>query len=185
MMSRTIFAPAVALMGRLRLSAKMLLVGSIVTMVVVFLVGVLAVERVAALQVLAHERVGLRFVTANMKLVGALQQHRGLSTAMLSGDASLRQKVADKGAEVEQRLADILALAREARRRVAGPDRPGGPGGALERDRDGLEGRSPKDNLALHTGLIEDLLDTMRRAADRSGLSLDSYADTFMMQELL
>jgi len=163
MMSRTIFAPAVALMGRLRLSAKMLLVGSIVTMVVVFLVGVLAVERVAALQVLAHERVGLRFVTANMKLVGALQQHRGLSTAMLSGDASLRQKVADKGAEVEQRLADILALAREARRRVAGPDRPGGPGRRAGTRSEGPRGTQPEGQPGPHTGLIEDLLDTMRR----------------------
>lgn len=185
MLSKLFFSPAVALMNRLRLSAKMVLVGVLITLTVSVLGGVVVSERLDAVRQIASERVGIRYVAASMKLVGAVQQHRGLSTAMLSGDETLRQKVLDKGAEVDRNFAALLALAREHEDLLQVRSLLDDQAARWAEIKRSLGTHTPKENLASHTALVEDLLGTARGAADRSGLGLDGHADTSLMQSLL
>jgi methyl-accepting chemotaxis protein len=175
--------PARALMSRLRFAPKVMLVMGILFAMLAALATTMAMSRLDIMSRVEHERVGAQYVRALLTAMIAIQQHRGLSSAMLNGDASLADKVEAKAADVARGIDALKALD------TAHPDVLG-QRESIERltaewgrVRQQMTGSTGRDNFNRHTALVDTLLIDFRTVADRSGLSFDPYPDTYTLQD--
>ncbi|WP_018409941.1 methyl-accepting chemotaxis protein [Methyloversatilis thermotolerans] len=178
-----LLSPARILMSRLRFAPKMMLVLGILLLSMVVLFAVLVSFRLQAVKQMENERTGSAYIRSLIATLVAVQQHRGLSSTWLNGDASLAGKVDAKAADVEQSLAALDKLA------VASPDLLKQTSN-LARMRDEwtsvrqlMQGSSGLDNFRRHSAMIDNLLNDFRVVADSSGLSFDPYADSYTLME--
>ncbi|NIC41339.1 methyl-accepting chemotaxis protein [Aquabacterium sp. A08] len=178
-----LMAPAVALMQRLPMSVKMLVMAAVLLLPLAFTGVQLGQgfwsERTTAQQ----EMAGLRVVRGVAELSGHLLDHQGQAHLLLSGQAeaqagldasaaALRRAVAALDAEV--RTADGLGLA--------------AAWAPLQRDLTALAGTVPAsaDRAALydrHTALLSRLQKFTSLAAETSTLLLDPYAATYFLMD--
>ena len=97
---QTLFAPAVALMNRLRYRSKFLLLGTALTVVL----GVLLFSVYSLLsrdiQTAQNELNGLQMIKPLNRMAQYMQQHRGLSSGVLNGNEAMKDKRAAKEKEV-------------------------------------------------------------------------------------
>ncbi|WP_088287378.1 methyl-accepting chemotaxis protein [Ideonella sp. A 288] len=173
--------PGIALMRRLRMSAKMAL------MVAVLLVplGVLLASTYLSVSGDAaqtqRELRGAQQVNHLLGLVIQTQNHRDIAHRALSGD--------------EAAAAQRATAATGLRQAIATADPPGGTPAsgddwpALRQALTDLaEGRGPGQRtelFALHADLVERLRWRVRRVAEDSGLLLDPQADTYFLMDLV
>ena len=99
--------PAARIMGRLRSPHTFLLILLLFTLPLLVAGWLLFKEINADIGFLEQERRGIEYIKAVRPLLEHVPQHRGMSFAYLNGDESFRQKVIDKGKQVE---ADFAAL---------------------------------------------------------------------------
>ncbi|MBT9516355.1 MAG: methyl-accepting chemotaxis protein [Methyloversatilis discipulorum] len=175
--------PARALMSRLRFAPKMMLVMGILLATLAALATTVAMSRLDSLRRMEREHVGAQYVRALLTTMSAIQQHRGLSSAMLNGDASQAAKVEAKAADVARGIDALKALD------TAHPDALG-QRESIERlsaewgkVRQQMTGSTGRDNFNRHSALVDTLLNDFRTVADRSGLSFDPYSDTYTLLE--
>lgn len=102
--------PARALMSRMRFGPKMALVLGILLVLSIALATMLTMNRIDTLRLLENERAGAGYLRVLLHVMGSIQQHRGLSTTLLNGDASLTAKVDAKAAEVKEGLNQLRGL---------------------------------------------------------------------------
>lgn len=96
-----------------------------------------------------------------LSLIASLQQHRGMSSACLSGDSSFRQRLAAKAGEIESLIPTLREVARQESRQA----HPCLTINELalfqfnwEKLRDKLHGLSVEQSIAQHCFLIEQLM---------------------------
>lgn len=128
----------------------------------------------------AREKLGVEYEREIIKLVQLVQQHRGLSNMVLSGNTSSTDKWEAKRDEVNSQVKAIdavnsklseLALA-EHWRSVRND---------WERLAASVAGLDAKASLAGHTALIEKIFIFNRKLSDVSNLALDPEVDTYYM----
>ena len=90
------FAPAIALMNRLRFAQKFILMAAIATVLVGVLSWQLVSIRSEQVAVSRTEASGLPIVSAALGLVRDIQQHRGLSSGVLGGSLALEPRRAER-----------------------------------------------------------------------------------------
>jgi methyl-accepting chemotaxis protein len=175
--------PARALMSRLRFAPKMMLVMGILLSTLIGLAVVQTAARLESLKVMDNERVGAAYVRSLLDVLAAIQQHRGMSSAMLNGDASLQSGVDAKAAEVAAGI-ERLKTQNTAYPQVIGQqaqiDRLSGEWDAV---RKAMSGSSGGDNFKRHSELIRNLLGDFQLVADASGLSFDAAPDTYTLMD--
>ena len=176
---RFLFIPAISLMNRLRYVARFVLLGIVGFIAVALLLLQLTYKLNESIAATRAELQGLQTVKPLQKLIQAMQQHRGLSSGVINGDASLAPKragkekdVADALAAVEKSLSGALAQAPEWT--------------ALKGDWEQLRGGGlalpAPENFARHTVAIRQLIDFLARVGEDSRLMLDpDYASAFIM----
>jgi methyl-accepting chemotaxis protein len=136
-------------------------------------------------QFASHERQGLEYYRPLLELLKNLQQHRGLSAAILGGDASFGSRLAGKRTdiendlkavnEVDQRLGTTLrttqkwSVLRDSARSLF----VGGPG------------RSAAESFAEHTKVIEDTVSLITHVGDTSNLTLDPDLDSYYLMNII
>lgn len=93
------FAPAVAMMSRLNVAGKFMLLGlmSLVAMAVVVYSLFASLDQVIGSS--QRELQGLELIKPFPRAVQMLQQHRGLSAGLLGGDETMRDSRADTESE--------------------------------------------------------------------------------------
>jgi methyl-accepting chemotaxis protein len=175
--------PARALMSRLRFAPKMMLVMGILLAMLAALATTVAMSRLDSLRMMEREQTGAEYLRALLVTMTAVQQHRGLSSAMLNGDASQAPKVEAKAAEVARGLDTLKALD------AANPELLGQQP-QIERlsaewaaVRQHMTGSTGADNFARHSAMIDTLLGDFRLVSDQSGMSFDPHPDTFTLVE--
>jgi methyl-accepting chemotaxis protein len=179
----TLLQPARALMSRLRFAPKMMLVMGILLLATVLLAANVVLIRIGEVGAMDRELIGARYVRTLLGVLVDVQQHRGMSSTMLSGDTTLEAKVVAKAADVEAGLAALSALdgqAPDVLRQKASIERSVNEWSAL---RQLMAGATGADNFARHSALISNLLNDFRLAADASGLSFDPYPDSYTLME--
>jgi signal transduction histidine kinase len=129
-----------------------------------------------------HERGGVRRLLPINQLVQAVQLHRGVSNALLAGNASLADKRSAIERTVAERMANAaVALNDELRRNPSWWDAQ-----AHWQDivADGQDWTST-ENFNRHSAMIARLLDFMVDIADHDNLSVDREIDTYYLQDTL
>jgi methyl-accepting chemotaxis protein len=105
------FAPAVALMNRLKYPFKFGLIGLVALLAIAYLVTVMTLGlRETSLAQGQRELAGLEAIKPIFPLVQQVQLHRDLSNGVLSGDAGLKDRVAAAAKEISSAFARADAV---------------------------------------------------------------------------
>ncbi|NML28401.1 methyl-accepting chemotaxis protein [Zoogloea dura] len=175
-----IFAPAVALLNRLRYPAKFTLLGFIALIAIGFLLGQLALSLRASIDFTEKELEGMKRVPAVLKVIELTQQHRGLSSGVLNGNEELRPRLLKKTEE----LAAAMAAAEgglDARQTPLASRRWSEVKSGWEALRSAGMQMAPRDNLVAHTALIRKVILALHDLGDDGNLTLDPSADTYYL----
>ncbi len=172
---RLLFYPAIALMKRLGYTRKFILMGAVTSIAFLLIASSLFVYLNNEIKASQRELEGIILATPVSRVVQLLQQHRGLSTAVLSSPGSLRDaraakelEVAEAFAALEGRLPSNLAASEDWLRinRSWEALRKEGLGWAAER------------NFAAHTQIIDWMLVFKVVVSGEYVLPLDPQIDT-------
>ena len=88
---RRVFYPAMCLMGQLRYGAKFVLIGGLSLVVILVLVLVLLSDLRNTMRLTENGLDGLRVLGKVHRVIEFTQQHRGLSSGVLNGNAAMRE----------------------------------------------------------------------------------------------
>ena len=101
---QALFSPAVALMNRIRYNTKFLLIGGAVTLVILVLLSSVYSSLNRDIESARNEQAGLQMLKPINQVARVMQQHRGLSAGVLSGNEAMKDKRAAKEKEVSDAL---------------------------------------------------------------------------------
>ena len=180
-----IFSPAIALMSRLKYSAKFAILGLLAVLNIGYLLATLIAGQSTAIRLSGNERAALELIGPIHKQIQLTQQHRGLSAGYLGGNAGMKPKLEAKQAEVAIAIKEVDAI--ESRR--AGLLRTSSEWTGVKADwdklRGGLEAMKVPETLATHGALIERALRLQVQAADAGSLVGDPDIDSFYIIDTL
>jgi len=171
------FAPAVAMMGRLNVTGKFMLLGlmSLAAMAVVIYSLFASLDQVITFS--QRELQGLELIKPFPRAVQMLQQHRGLSAGLLGGDETVQDSRAGAESEATKALNEILGSF------------PGMTSGEDFRHiradwellrKEGLDWTAA-ENHAAHTRLIDRIQSFEGMVADDYALILDPELSTYYL----
>jgi methyl-accepting chemotaxis protein len=170
--------PATRLMNSLRFTGKFCLMLVVLMVAIGVLVTSLYRNLDAAIDASRAEIDGVQVVKPLLQTVQMAQQHRGLSAAVLNGNAGMTEKRQSKASEVTQLMAAADAL-------LPASLQSDQKWQSLRADWARLVSEGMKldtaQNVATHTALIEKLLQFIGVIADRTGLSLDPEEGSYYL----
>jgi len=177
---RTLFGPAIALMNRLAFSRKFLIIGLLAVLASLIPLGMLIANLNVGIHAAQNELIGIDFIKPVNKAVQELQQHRGLSSGVLSGSQELVSKREAKQKDVAAALAAVDQSLPPALR---GGEAWQGINAAWKSIADGGLALSAPENTAAHTRLIDHVLELMVTISDKYDLTLDPALDSYYLME--
>ncbi|TGG95678.1 methyl-accepting chemotaxis protein [Natronospirillum operosum] len=178
--------PGVVLLNRLRYPQKFLLISLVILLPLLGVGFALQSEMADRVEFISQERQGVSDMELLANPLRLMQQHRGLSAAVIGGDESARPTLESIGREAEGALSQLNVLVAQSQgadgniqRRIE----------RLQADWHALMGQSTSlsggESFARHTALIDDLFDIVRIVAERSNLIMDSMLTTHYMIDLV
>lgn len=173
--------PARALMSRMRFGPKMMLVMGVMLLTTVMLAVNVTMTHVDSLRLFERERAGAQYARTLLALMLEVQQHRGLSSALLGGDASVAPKVEAKAGEVAQSIEALKALDAghpDVLRARAQIDQIAGTWTAVRQQ---MPGAKVGENFQRHSALVDTVANELRVIADRTGMSFDPFSDNYTL----
>ncbi|MFT3955235.1 MAG: methyl-accepting chemotaxis protein [Piscinibacter sp.] len=180
---RTLFGPGIGLMRRLRIPIKMAVMGLFLLVPLLLLLLDGFRTGLENRNIALAELEGAHIVQAANRLVGQVQNHRGLTNRALSGDAAARDALPKARGEFDAALRGLDTTI-AATHRFDADD-------LWKARRDGLaalaEGRHAtqrSEAFAQHTAAVEQVRQLMLLVAERSGLLLDPQAHTFFLMDI-
>ncbi len=178
-------APAIALMDRLRYPKKFALIG----LLFVFSLGVMTYmvisEARVSLNFTKKEKLGIEYIYPVRKLLENLQQHRGMTNALLSGDKSFSQKISEKQIQIEEDIKRIVEIDKKYGNTLKSTEKLNAIKNKWQDLKDRVSGLKPKESFELHTALITDTLSFISHVADTSNLILDPELDSYYLMDLI
>ncbi|WP_127474737.1 methyl-accepting chemotaxis protein [Sulfurivermis fontis] len=180
-----VFRPGIGLLNRLRYPHKFLFIGVIFLAPLVVMGYFLVNEVNQRIRFMEQERLGVEYIAQLRKPIQDIQQHRGMSAAFLNGDASFRERMAQRQAAIDAHFATL----RSVDQRLGSALKSGDKLATLERQWNTLKGEvttyTPPQSFERHTALIEGLRDFITYLADTSNLILDPELDSYYLMDLM
>jgi len=177
-MFKKILHPAVILTNRLSYTEKFTVLWLLSFIAIAVVAYSLFVSINQVIRPSEQQLVGLALVESVARVEQLLQQHRGLSSAVLSGDQMMRDRRAAKETDVagvfgkmEEKLPPALASSEDFRRIKASWEQVRKEGLHWTKD----------ENFTAHTGLVKQIRLFLAIAADEYALSMDAAIGTFYL----
>ncbi|MDO8179197.1 MAG: methyl-accepting chemotaxis protein [Undibacterium sp.] len=175
-----LLSPVVALMGRLRLIPKFLIVAMLFSAPAMIVSGLLVQELNKSISSTEKERVGVAHVLQVQDILRLAQQHRALRHLALAGNAPAKEAALKTQAEVTEKLASFDAQQKE--RPEMGIDR------AMVDTKllwatlvQKIPATKAKESYLDHSTLIDQLYKLSTNIADNTNLTLDPEVDTYYL----
>ena len=175
---RTIFSPAIGLMNCMGYTKKFTVLWLLSFVAIAVVACSLFVSLNQTIRSAEQQLAGLALVESVARVEQLLQQHRGLSSAVLSGDQMMRDRRAAKETDVagvfgkmEEKLPPALASSEDFRRIKASWEQVRKEGLHWTKD----------ENFTAHTGLVKQIRLFLAIAADEYALSMDAAIGTFYL----
>jgi methyl-accepting chemotaxis protein len=179
----SVLSPAVGIMRRLRLPAKMTLLVALIALPLALLVFIALRETSERLQVARSELEGAAVVEALMQVAVATQKHRGQTNMAMSGNAQAEQALSATREEWRKGMAAMQA--EQALLAGWGLDK---EWQAIRAQIEPLsQGRREGDRAAVfaaHTQQVKAMRELVVRVGESSGLLLDPEAASFFLMDL-
>lgn len=182
---KAMFAPGVALLNRLRYPHKFLLIGTLF-LVPLLLLGYLLIQEVnERINFMEQEQPGIEYIAQLREIIQPMQQHRGMSAAILGGDNTLRDELTKQATNIDQALVKLQQLDQRYSLRLETGNR----FASLQRDwtalKQGFNGLTQAQSFQKHTALITNMLEFIHHLANTSNLILASKMDTYYLVDTL
>ncbi|RRV15006.1 methyl-accepting chemotaxis protein [Pseudomonas saudiphocaensis] len=175
---KMVFSPAEGLMNRLSYPSKFGLLGLLALVVFTILIMTLAGQLNTTIERSQNELVATSLARPLLKTVEYTQQHRGVSSMLLSGDTSVTARRSGLEAKVDETLRQLEQTLAADKRELPQWRAITNAWSTLKRG--GLN--MPRgENFAAHSALVEDLLRFQRTLSDAYTLSFDPEAETFYL----
>jgi len=171
---RFLFRPAIALMQRLCLLPKFLVVSLVFLLPLLLATSLLMTELQRSVAATQQERIGVAGVTRLVEIARLAQQRRAQEHLRLAAHQPLDSAAVSR--ELAQRLSELEAWRRDAGAAMLPDDGKLAAQWALLRADNPT--RDARASFALHSALIAETARLMADVADRSGLSLDPEVRT-------
>lgn len=181
----SLLSPAAYLLGRLSYPRKFLLIGMVVLVPISAMLYLLSAQLDKKVSAIAEKQAGIEYAATLRTLLQILQQHRGMSVALLSGDASFRPRIEAKQREIHEAVKAIgmatgkLGNTPETTNRWT----------SLEARVQDITARvwrlTPEESIVEHTAVIGELISLFLRVIDMSGLTLDESLDSQRLQQAM
>jgi len=177
--------PGIRLLNRLRYPHKFLLIG-IVFLVPLVVMGYFLVGEIdQRIRFMEQERLGVEMIAKLRQPIADIQQHRGMSSGFLNGEAGFRERMQQRQAAIDAQFAALRA----ADERLGSALKTGDKLALLQRSWTSLKqevyGYTAAQSFERHTALIEGLRGFMTYLADTSNLILDPELDSYYMMDLV
>jgi len=175
---KAVFKPAIWLMCQMTYTYKFLVLGAVALITVGYLFYNLYDGLQQTVEYSNSKRGGNAAVESISRLVQRVQQHRGLSAALLNGNEVMREQRAAKEAEI----GDALKLVgKDLTQPLSASDTWKQIGDEWERLRsEGLQ-KTAAENFTAHTELIDKILGFNIDIADETSLTFDPDVDTYYL----
>ncbi len=177
---QALFAPAIALMNRLRYTSKFFVLGLAISIVLTVLLVTVVSNLYRDIKTAQHELDGVQVLKPLNRMVQFMQQHRGLSSGVLNGNEAMKEKRAAKEKEVADAVTATEAALPQKLRESAEWRSVREDWSAIQTQ--GLSWPAP-DNLKRHSGMIAKVLILMVDVADEMELTLDPAMDTYYFMD--
>ena len=174
----SIFAPANALMSRLRFKQKFALMGVLVLLTILVLLASLYRSFDGPIHASRAELQGIVVVKPVQQLVQLMQQHRGMSQGVLSGNTAMAAKRSAKEKEVADAVNALVTLLPP---KLGSSERWREIGVKWKEIQSAGLGWKPTDNFDRHTELVDIVLTLVVDVADYYALTLDPDIDSYYL----
>lgn len=182
---KTLFAPGILLMNRLRYPIKFSLIFAVILIPMLFLSIQLVTSLNNEAKFLESERHGLAYIKTVRLPLELLQQHRGMTASYLKGASEFKQQIQSKRDDIDRALADLASLDKQQGKTLGTGDTVH----QLQNKWEAIKSESLAQSFAIavksHTQLIDGYLELMRSAADKSGISLAPNRDSYYVTAAL
>lgn len=193
---RNLLFPAVTLMNRLKYLQKFFLIGMLFMLPVGLSMYLIVAEIDKEIDFAKKERVGIEYNNGIRKLLEHLQQHRGMANANLNGDASFKEKLLIKQAQIEDDIRDIDQIDQKfgitlktTEKWHSVKDKWGNLEGEIfdlqPQESFILHNTLIKENFELHSKIITDILSLFVHVGDTSSLKLDPGHDSYFLMDTM
>ncbi|MBA3902258.1 MAG: methyl-accepting chemotaxis protein [Rhodocyclaceae bacterium] len=177
----SLFAPAVALMNRLKYPYKFGLIGLVALVVVAYLVTVLSVSLRGSVKQSQRELAGVAAIKPMLSLIQLMQQHRDMANGVLAGNAKLKDKVAANAGEIAEAIG-IADAALAAQGDIVGQQEDWKP---LKDEWTALANEWPEltgpASFTAHTAVVQRAMQIVTGIGDGSGLVMDPDLDSYYL----
>jgi diguanylate cyclase (GGDEF)-like protein len=193
---RNLLFPAVTLMNRLKYLQKIFLIGMLFMLPVGLSMYLIVAEIDKEIDFAKKERVGIEYNNGIRKLLEHLQQHRGMANANLNGDASFKEKLLIKQAQIEDDIRNIDQIDQKSGISLKTTEKwhsvkekwgnlEGGIFDLQPQESFVLHNTLIKENFELHSIIITDILSLFVHVGDTSSLKLDPGHDSYYLMDTM
>ncbi len=180
-----LFAPATALMNRFRFPIKFGLIFILVLAPLLVLSGLMLKDQNEQIRFLQHERQGLAYIMATRQPIEFIQQHRGMMAALLNGDASFKDRAAQKRSDVDRAFQELQNVDKELNKALEIGSKTTAILGKWDAIKGQVSSLKPDDNIRLHSELIADLIDLIGHVSNTSEIALDPKLDSYYLGDAI
>ncbi len=182
---KSLFAPAMFLMDRVRYPVKFLIIFLIVMIPLVILSLNLIGSINGDVDFLKHEHRGLTYIKEVRQPIEHIQQHRGMMAAYLNGATEFRDRIMQQRVLIDEKLAEL----KKVDDRLGAQLDTGEIMGDLMRQWESIKANAMNMKTAeavkVHSTMISDMLDLMSHVADTSEITLDPKLDSYYLGNVL
>jgi methyl-accepting chemotaxis protein len=182
-MTLRVFGPGMSIMERIRMRAKLSLLGAFLFAPLILVLALHVRDRHNELDYLQNAQLGVTVIGHLVDTVTQIQSHRGLTNRLIAGDTSVTAARADVRAKLEKDLVQLDDAFRGDRF---------GMQASWATDRDKIKdllnfgaGSAPQVSFAAHSAAIDRIRQAISIIGERSGLLLDPDADTYFLIDAL
>jgi len=176
-----IFLPGAAILDKLNFRGKFTLIGIIMFGVITILSTAIILTMLGNIHAVQHERQGMATIAKVTPILDAVQRHRGLNNAYLSGDTLALAKLQEINASQENLIA---ALDSDDNMHMFGTDK---QWTAIKTSwheiRDHSSSYTKSQSFDEHTRLVSTIQSMIVDLADASGVTLDSEMGSYYLQD--
>jgi len=164
---------------------KLMIVGLLLSIPIFLLAYLLTTEMNIAIRFTHKETQGVEYIQAVRELLQHTAEHRGMSNAYLSGDASFREKILAKQNQITNDIELIDAADAKYGVLLNSTDQWQSIKAEWQKFHTDAFSLPAKESFARHTALIKQLIDLTLQIGVNSNLILDPEPDSYFMMDCI
>lgn len=177
--------PGVGVFNKLKFPGKFAVIGMVVAIAVAILGSLLLIEFIAKRDFALKEQTGITYINSVRGVLQVIQQHRGASVSVLSGNESFRGMMMEKQQKVDDAFTALMMIEKTHGRALDVTNIASASAQEWGQLKQAVSHYTSEQSRLEHTQLIQKLTDLIESVADNSNLTADPVLDSYYMMDLI